>query len=149
MIVYFIFFLHIRDLKKNLIEFPPCFRREKTFATPCLLSYIANPFWKGVYFKKKEFAPDGSKFFPFRVDPFFVKEYDGLCLTSLSTLFKSYRDGGRGIMYDSLFAKKRRTVINWVTPPAWSKVGSTNHSATQVLLFQKEKDQTILTIVPH
>ena len=28
------------------------------------------PFWKGVYFNRKEFAPHGSKFFPFRVDPF-------------------------------------------------------------------------------
>ena len=25
------------------------------------------PFWKGVYSKRKEFAPHGSKFFPFRV----------------------------------------------------------------------------------
>ena len=28
------------------------------------------PFWKEVYPKRKEFAPPGSKFFPFRVDPF-------------------------------------------------------------------------------
>ena len=28
------------------------------------------PFWKGVYSKRKEFAPKGSKFFPFRVEPF-------------------------------------------------------------------------------
>ena len=28
------------------------------------------PFWKGVYSKKKEFAPGGSKFFLFNVDPF-------------------------------------------------------------------------------
>ena len=27
-------------------------------------------FWKGVYSKRKEFAPKGSKFFPFRVDLF-------------------------------------------------------------------------------
>ena len=27
-------------------------------------------FWKGVYFKRKEFAPLRSKFFPFRVDSF-------------------------------------------------------------------------------
>ena len=27
-------------------------------------------FWKGVYSKRKEFAPSGSKFFPFRIDPF-------------------------------------------------------------------------------
>ena len=28
---------------------------------------------KGVYSKRKEFAPKGSKFFPFRVDPFSEK----------------------------------------------------------------------------
>ena len=28
------------------------------------------PFWKGIYSKSKEFAPIGSKFFPFRKDPF-------------------------------------------------------------------------------
>ena len=31
---------------------------------------ILPPFWKGVYSKRKEFAPLGSKFFPFWVDPF-------------------------------------------------------------------------------
>ena len=36
---------------------------------------ILPPFWKGVYSKRKEFAPKGSKFFPFRVDPF-QKESD-------------------------------------------------------------------------
>ena len=29
-----------------------------------------SPCWKRVYSKRKEFAPMGSKFFPFRVDPF-------------------------------------------------------------------------------
>ena len=28
------------------------------------------PFWKGIYSKRKKFAPSGSTFFPFRVDPF-------------------------------------------------------------------------------
>ena len=32
-----------------------------TFSLP---SCISNPFWKGVYSKRKEFAPIGSKFFP-------------------------------------------------------------------------------------
>ena len=27
-------------------------------------------FWKLVYSRRKEFAPKGSKFFPFEVDPF-------------------------------------------------------------------------------
>ena len=35
-----------------------------------LLSCTYTPFWKGVYSKRKEFAPKGSKFFPFRVEPF-------------------------------------------------------------------------------
>ena len=28
------------------------------------------PFWKGVYFKRKEFVSHGSKFFPYKVIPF-------------------------------------------------------------------------------
>ena len=28
------------------------------------------PFYRGVFSKRKEFAPHGSKFFPSRVDPF-------------------------------------------------------------------------------
>ena len=31
---------------------------------------VLSPFWKGVYSKRKEFAPKGSKFFPFREDIF-------------------------------------------------------------------------------
>ena len=38
--------------------------------TSCLLYCKLSPFWKEVYSKRKEFAPTGSKFFPFRVDPF-------------------------------------------------------------------------------
>ena len=44
--------------------------RETVFMTSCLLSCTSSPFWKGVFSKSKEFAPKGSKFFPFRVDPF-------------------------------------------------------------------------------
>ena len=31
---------------------------------------VCFPFWKEVYSKRKEFAPHGSKFFPFTIDPF-------------------------------------------------------------------------------
>ena len=41
-----------------------------TFLTSWLLSYTSLPFWKRVYSKRKEFIPLGSKFFPFRIDPF-------------------------------------------------------------------------------
>ena len=50
--------------------FSAIFTRETTFVTSCLLSYAPNSFWKGIYSKRKEFASTGSKFFPFRVDPF-------------------------------------------------------------------------------
>ena len=33
------------------------------------ISKLFCVFWKGVYSKRKEFAPKGSKFFPFRIDP--------------------------------------------------------------------------------
>ena len=35
--------------------------------TSCLLSLSPDSVWKGVYSKRKEFAPLGSKFFPFTV----------------------------------------------------------------------------------
>ena len=35
-----------------------------------LFSCAPSPYRKGIYFKRKEFAPNGSKFFSFKVDPF-------------------------------------------------------------------------------
>ena len=40
------------------------------FVISCLLSCKASSFWKEIYSKRKEFGSLGSKFFPFRVDPF-------------------------------------------------------------------------------
>ena len=45
------------------------FTKESTFVTLFLLFCTLWPFWNGVYFKREEFAPQGSKFFPFNVDP--------------------------------------------------------------------------------
>ena len=36
------------------------------------------PFWKGVYSVRKEFAPKGSEFFPYRVDPYSEVAYCAL-----------------------------------------------------------------------
>ena len=44
--------------------------KEIDHVTSCLLSWTWSPFWKGVYSERKEFAPKGSKFFPFRICPF-------------------------------------------------------------------------------
>ena len=44
-------------------------------------------FWKGVYSKWKEFAPNGSKIFPLRVDPF--SEGDLVCRKAKRKLRKS------------------------------------------------------------
>ena len=64
------------------LDFLPFCIREITLVTSCLLSNISSPFWKGIYSKRKEFAPKreqilsfwskpfGSKFFLFRVNPF-------------------------------------------------------------------------------
>ena len=48
------------------------FTRETTFVTSSLNYCTPSPFWKGVYsyIYRKEFAPERSKFFPFRVGPF-------------------------------------------------------------------------------
>ena len=59
-------------------RFSPCFTREITFATSCLVYCTSSPFQKRIYFKREEFAPkweknllpSGSKFFSFKVDPF-------------------------------------------------------------------------------
>ena len=47
--------------------------------TSCLPDCTATPFWKRVYSIRKEFAPVGSKFFPYRIDPF--SERDKTILT--------------------------------------------------------------------
>ena len=44
--------------------------RKTTFVISCFLSCTPSLFRQSVYSKRKEFAPKGSKFFPFRVDPF-------------------------------------------------------------------------------
>ena len=50
-----------------LCRFSP---REAAFLTSCLRSVTQAPSEKGVYYKRKEFAPTGSKFFPFIIDSF-------------------------------------------------------------------------------
>ena len=42
--------------------------------TSCLFSEILNPFCKIFYSKKKEFAPGGTIFFPFKIEALFRKE---------------------------------------------------------------------------
>ena len=46
--------------------------------TSCSLSFTPSPFWKGVYSKSKEFAPWGSKVFPFIVDIFSERRQNDL-----------------------------------------------------------------------
>ena len=46
------------------------FRQARQHLCLCLRSCNPSYFWKkGVYSKRKEFAPRGSKFFPLRIDP--------------------------------------------------------------------------------
>ena len=51
-------------------SFPP---RETNFVNSCLIFRTPNVLLKRVYSNRKEFAPMGSKFFPFRADPFSEK----------------------------------------------------------------------------
>ena len=60
----------------SLVDFLLVFRRETTFMTSYMLFCTLNPICKRVYSKRKEFAPRGSKFFPFRVDPFSDSDFD-------------------------------------------------------------------------
>ena len=48
----------------------PFFDKGDNFPVSLFPFLYTNPLLKGVYPKRKEFAPKGSKFFPFRVDPF-------------------------------------------------------------------------------
>ena len=43
---------------------------EYTFQGGNSVKLFLSPFWKGIYSKRKEFAPSGSKFFSFREGPF-------------------------------------------------------------------------------
>ena len=86
-----------------MVYFPPFFlTRETTFMTSYLLSCITGTFWNGVYSKRKnlfplvyserkDFAVKGSKFFPFRVDPFRREQnnfYKVVSLESVSFILK-------------------------------------------------------------
>ena len=54
---FFLFFFFVFSQDTLLVPF-------------CVLYYTPSPILKEVNSKRKEFAPNGSKFFPFRVDPF-------------------------------------------------------------------------------
>ena len=60
-------YAYIYGERTNLVEFLPLFIRQTTSSLPVC---YPKAFWNGVYSKRIEFAPMGSKFFPFRVDPF-------------------------------------------------------------------------------
>ena len=49
--------------------FSSIFKEEDSFCD-FLFPFLYIKHWKGVYSERKEFAPRGSKFFPFRVDLF-------------------------------------------------------------------------------
>ena len=55
------------------VEFRPVFTKEATSVT-CFAFLHHKPLLERVYSKRKEFAPKGSTFFPFRVDPIFRRE---------------------------------------------------------------------------
>ena len=53
-----------------MVDFLPLFTGEITFVTFCLHSHASTLFCKGVYSRRKEFAPKVSKVFSLRMDPF-------------------------------------------------------------------------------
>ena len=57
------------------------------------------PFLKGVYFKRKDFVPFWSKFFPFKVDPLSEKNWcTGKQAGSYNCYFP-YKNGTQSTMY--------------------------------------------------
>ena len=81
------------NLLGELIHFGHFSPRETTFVASCLLKCIPGHFWKRIYTVRKEFAPSGSKFFPYSVDPF--SEGGKIILTKLSPL-KMYQSSLKG-----------------------------------------------------
>ena len=59
----------------HLVDFRTVFQKGDNFNDYLFAFLHTKPLlkrgllWKGVYSKRKEFAPKGSKFLPFRVDP--------------------------------------------------------------------------------
>ena len=60
---------HLCKRTSASMAFPPFFTSETNFVTSCSLNCKTCCFWKGVDSIRKEFAPSGSKFFPYREDP--------------------------------------------------------------------------------
>ena len=53
-----------------LVIFPPFVTSDMALMASCSLSWIPRPLRKEIDSEREEFAPKGSKFFPFTVDPF-------------------------------------------------------------------------------
>ena len=54
----------------HMVDFLPYFYKGDNFHDFLFAFLHIKSLLKGIYFKRKEFAPRGSKFFPFRVEPF-------------------------------------------------------------------------------
>ena len=68
--------------------------------TLTFVSVHQNPPEKGFTLKRKEFAPDGSKFFSFQEDPFFRKEAKNMYLSSLiDIILPPSETGGWGVQF--------------------------------------------------
>ena len=68
-IIYLFIYLFIYSLGTTLMNI-------------CLFSCTQDPLWKGIYSVRKEFAPTGSKFFPYRVDPLSEGQFPWKCISS-------------------------------------------------------------------
>ena len=62
--------LSSRVYQEDWIQFTPFFTKKTIFLTSCLLSFHQVSSEKGSTLKGKNLVPPGSKFFPFRIDPF-------------------------------------------------------------------------------
>ena len=63
---YYCLIFRERDTHCTCLLFPP----RETIWWPGLFYCTPIPFWKEIYFKRKDFAPMGSKVFPFRIGSF-------------------------------------------------------------------------------
>ena len=71
------------------------------FVTSCPVQKASYEKW--VHLKRKEFAPNGSKFIPLKVDTLFKwgdKQFDGIAVTESALPFRAMGNTSKGVSFD-------------------------------------------------
>ena len=107
---------------------------------------ILPPFWKGVFYKRKEFASFGSKFFPFRVGPFLsaVKQIGNHKVVSLIKMVENLASVSKSPWYgfcpSPLILQCLRMLFRLCRGKGWSGLllttdGTFSHGMAHIMLL--------------